>query len=313
MARLMFPETFDGQRELLRLLRDKHIADGAASVLIPFLTEKAIDLDADFADGNTAQGHHNTMNSKTRGAEQGVQTRDSKFNPVFANTRGEIQFLKAFYKPNVAALGDWGATVDNGKRIKLPVKFADKVVLVRAIKTKHDSYPPDTSPLSPYLTEHTINLTTEETKTNQAETANTGQLDFRKDAEQATEARNNFWETPLAHLNACADYLFKLFNGSEKKCGQWGIIVDSSPRKPKFRISTIKLSDQITLRGVVVGSTLANAGTVSVKVYKGATAAGSFDEVFPAGLLGIKKGSGNITVVNTSALASAKIKTLRAK
>jgi len=50
-----------------------------------------------------------------------------------------------------------------------------------------------------------------------------------------------------------------------------------------------------------------------VLFYKGTTAAGSFDEVFPAGLLGIKKGSGIITVVNTSALASAKIKTLRAK
>jgi hypothetical protein len=313
----MFPETFDDQRELLRLLRLKHIADAGASVLIPFLTEKGINLNDDFAAGNSAETHDALMKTKTRGAELGVQTRDLKFGPVFKNTKNEIQFLKAFYKPTYATLGDWGVTVDGGKRINLPVKFVDKVTLVRAIKTKFDSYGGVANPLSPFLTEHLINLTTEATLTNQSETANNLQLDARRDAEEETELRDNIWDPqveppfgPLPNLQACTNYLFKLFKGNEKKCGEWGITVDSSARAPKLRTSTIKLSDQITLKGVVIGSTLTNVGTVAVKVYKGSTATGTFDEVFPAGLLGIKKGFSTITVVNTSALVSAKIKNL---
>jgi hypothetical protein len=140
MARLIFPEAFEDQRVLLGLVRAKHNADGAASVLTAFLAEQGINLNTDFTTGNAAE--INNTNSKTfaRTAESNVEQRDNKFNPVMKNTRCEVQFLKAFYKPNYHTLGDWGVTVDGVSKIVYPPKFEDRVTLVRAIKTKHDSY-----------------------------------------------------------------------------------------------------------------------------------------------------------------------------
>jgi len=310
MARLIFPEAFEDQRVLLGLVRAKHNADGAASVLTAFLAEQGINLNTDFTTGNSAET--NNTNSKTfaRTAENNVEQRDNKFNPVMSHTRGEVQFLKAFYKPNYHTLGDWGVTVDGVSKIVYPPKFEDRVTLVRAIKAKHDTYAGGTSPLAPYLTQQAININQDATATNNAETFQINQLDNRRDSEEETEQRDIKFNPVVKHLKDIGDFLMNLFKGSQKKLGEWGYTVDDSPRAPKLRTSTIKLSDQITLKGVVIGSTLTNVGTVSVNVYKGTTATGTFTQVLPAGKLGMPKGFSNITVVNTSALESAKVTTL---
>jgi len=317
MARLIFPETFEAQRTLLGLIRTKHIADGGASVLTALLTEKAINLNDDVTAGNTAATHDASQKLLMRAAENFVQQRDLKFDTVFDNTRAELQFLKSFLKPNFSRLGEWGATVDGAKgRIKYPAAFADRVTLVRAIKTKHDSFalpPPPTapSPLTAYLTQNNISITADASAVNTAEFSQTFQLDARRDAELETQLRDNKWKLPLGHLHTIGDYLMKLYDGSQKKLGDYGFTVDHSPRKPKLRTTTLKLSSQITITSVVIGETLANTGDVLLHVYKGKTTIGTPIVVNPAEKLGMAQGFSTITVVNPSALVAGKFTVLR--
>ena len=51
-----------------------------------------------------------------------------------------------------------------------------------------------------------------------------------------------------------------------------------------------------------------NLGTVDVHVYKGSTTTGTPSIVHPGEMLGMTKGYSTITVVNPSALVSAKFK-----
>ena len=312
MARLIFPEAFEDQRTLLGLVRAKHNADGAASVLTAYLAEQGINLNTDFTTGNAAATDDANAKADARKAENNVEQRNLRFEPVMSHTRGEVQFLKAFYKPNYHTLGDWGVTVDGVSKIVYPPKFEDRVTLVRAIKTKHDSYAGATSPLAPYLTQQTININQDATATTNAETFQTTQLDARRDSEEETEQRDVKFNPVVDHLQGIGDFLMKLFSGSQKKLGEWGFTVDDSPRAPKLRTTTIKLSDQVTLKGVVIGSTLTNVGTVKVIVYKGSTATGTATEVLPNEKMGMPKGFSAITVVNPSTLESAKITTLMA-
>lgn len=313
MARLIFPEAFEDQRVLLGLVRAKHIADGAASVLTAYLAEQSINLNTDFATGNAAEINNTNAKAFARTAENNVEQRNLKFEPVMSHTRGEVQFLKAFYKPNYHTLGDWGVTVDGVSKIVYPPKFEDRVTLVRAIKTKHDSYAGATSPLAPYLTQQTINIGQDATATNNAETFQTTQLDARRDAEEETEQRDVKFNPVVDHLQGIGDFLMKLFSGSQKKLGEWGFTVDDSPKAPKLRTTTLKLTEQKTLSGVVIGGTLTNIGTVPINVYKGSTTSGTAIAVMPNEKLGIQKGFNTITVVNPSTLESAKFTVLSSK
>lgn len=313
MARLIFPEAFEEQRTLLGLVRAKHNADGGASVLTPFLTEKSINLNNDFTAGNSAQTHHASAKLFARQAENFVQQRNLKFEPVFKNTRAEVQFLKTFFKPNVQALGDWGVTVDNNSRISYPPEFAGRVTIVRAIKTKHDTYPPlgQVSPLTPYLNEHNINIGQDATATTNAETLEAQQLDARRDAEEETEVRNVLWSPVIDHLQAVGDYLMKLFNGSQKKLGEWGFMVDNSPRKPKLVTITLLPATQKTTSSIVLGGTFTNIGSVLLHVYKGKVTSGTPITVNPTEKLGMIKGFSVITIINPNTLEKGKCTVLK--
>jgi len=305
MARLIFPEAFDQVRELQRLIRVKHVADAGASVLIPILTEKGINLDTDLNNMTDAAANDKAAKKFERESENHVQSRNLKFDVVMGHTRKEVQFLKAFYKPNVSTLGDWGVPVDNGNRIKYPPQFTERVKIVRAIKAKHDSYAGATSPLAPFLTEQSINLNTDADNTTIAEQKEVLHLDTDRDAEEQTQFRIGLTEVVITNLHFIADYLMKLYKGKEKKLGEWGFMIDDSPRAPKLQKVTVLPAETKTTTGITLGGTLTNTGTVSIKVYKGKTATGEFVTVAPNGKLGMIKGFSVITVVNTSTLDKA--------
>lgn len=310
MSRLIFPEAFDDQRILLGLIRVKHIADGANSVLIPLLAQKNIDLDADFANGAIASTHDASQKFLMRNAENNTEMRNLKFDPVFSHTRDEVQFLKSFYKPNVHLLGEWGVSVDGKAKINYPPEFDKRVKIVRDIKTKHDTFPGNTSPLKPFLTQHNIDLVADDAATTAAEVFETKQLADRNAAENETQLRNNIWNPIIQHLHDIGDYLMKLFKGESKQVGLWGFTVDDSPRAPKERTSTIKISSQITATGIVIGGTFTNIGTVVLHLYKGKTTTGTPQIIPPNEKLGMAKGYSVITVVNPSAVTNGKFKVL---
>src|SRR5207237_340752 len=163
MARIIYPQEFSKQRDLLADIVTKDTADGAASVIRPLLTQKAITLATDTTTGNNAAIQEATRASQRRIAENLRQLRDQIWTIIEGHIRGEYQFLKSFYKPNISTLGDWGATV-NGNKIVYPTLIADWVTMLGNLKTKHDSFIlPAVSPLAPYLTEKAIVLATDVT------------------------------------------------------------------------------------------------------------------------------------------------------
>ena len=310
MGRLIFPETFEQQRTLLKLVRNKHIADGANSVIAALLIEKEIDLDADDKAGSKAEKHDASQKLFMCNAENYVEMRDLKFNPVMERTRSQVQFMKSFYKPNVHKLGDWGITVDGTGKINYPPEFAKLVVIIRAIKTKHDSYSAGTSPLNPFLIQHNIDLKADALAVDDAEKSEAAQLDLRRDAELETQQKNNFWNPVVQHLRDIGDYLMKLYKGEQKKLGDHGYTVDDSPRKPKLRKSTVKPGAKITTVGIVLGSALTNIGETLLHIYKGKTTTGTPIVVNPTEKLGMTKGFSAITVVNPSTLITGKFTVL---
>ncbi len=310
MARLIFPDDLQQQTDLLGIVKTKHDNEGAKSVLIPLLAEKNIVLADDQKAMNDAEKQEAAQQLLTKQAENYVQLRDLKSEPTFKHIRGSFQFLKSLFKPNVQKLGDWGATVDNKNRIVYPPEFAEMVEIFRKMKAKHDSYPANKSPLQPFLNEQNIDLAADDKALKEAEKNEQKQLQTRKDSENATQQRNKLWQPVTAHLKDIGNYLMKLFSGEEKKAGEWGFTVDDSPRAPKERTSTIKISSQKTLKGIVIGSTLKNIGTVPVNIYKGTTTTGTPAIVKAGQMLGIIKGFSTVTVVNPSAVQSAKVKTL---
>ena len=181
----MYPEDFVSQRTLFKAIKAKDTADGAASVIKPYLTQHGIDLTRDATDGDTADTREAARALLSKQSENFRQLRDLKMDPVMSRLRGEAQFLKGFYKPNVDELGNWGITVSNGGKLVYPADFSARAMVFDNFKVKHDSFPAGTSPLQPYLTQHNISLTRDKTDVDDARTANSSFAQTARDAEDA--------------------------------------------------------------------------------------------------------------------------------
>jgi hypothetical protein len=306
----MYPEDYASQRKLFKDVLAKHTADGAASPIKPYLTQQAINLATDALDGDAADLREDARALLSKQSENYRQLRDLQFSPVFKRLKGEVQFLKGLFKPNVSQLGDWGITVDSGDRINYPPQFVAQHTVFTDFKTKHASFPVGTSPLEPYLLQHKINIATDTTDADAALGSHKSFQQAALDAEDATQDRNNLWNPVMAHVRGIGDFLKKLFNDNAKQLGYWGYVIDDSPRAPKERISKVLPAGQITIKSIIVGSTLTNMGQVELHVYRGKTTIGTPSIVSPGELLGMISGYSTITVVDPSTLVAGKFKVL---
>jgi len=310
MARIIYPEEFTEQRVLFDLVKSKDDADGASSVLTSLLTKKGINLTTDLTAVDEAEVHNANYIQLYLDAEENRKQRDMRVDPVFKGTRAAVQFLKSYYKPDVEALGTWGIRVDGGDRIVYPESFLDRVKLMFKIKARHDSFPPTTSPLELFLTEHGLDLNVAAVVLNDAKTFNADFRKNRRDAEKERKLRDNKMKLVILHLHTIGDYLMKLYVGEEQKAGDWGFTIDYSPREPKLRTSTIRPSSQKTTTGIVIGSIFTNTGTVELYLYKGRTKKGEPVIVQPGATKGMNDGYSSVTVVNNSDIITGEYQTL---
>lgn len=310
MARIIDPQNLNAQGDLVTAIETKHIADGAASPLTVFLTEQGIDLADDLLAIAAAKVLNNEQGALAKKAESLREDRDKSFDLIFGTYKKMVQFLKALYKPNTLKLGDWGVTVNYEQKIVYPVAFAERVNAMLTFANKSNSFTPGTNPLQPFFTLNNINLTGLPAELQVLLNQNEEFTETERLAEEKTEARNDLMAPVINHYKGIGGYLMKLYSATPKKVGLWGFVVDESPRAPKYRTSTVKLGQQITIQGATIGGTLFNIGTVTVNVYKGKTATGESISVTPNQSIGIEKGFSVITVVNPSATTSAKFKVL---
>jgi len=313
MSRIKFPNTFDKQRELLSLIRVKHIADGAGSVLISFFIQHKINLDDDFAAGNAAATHDSNKNFSVLLAEKYRQGRDVKLDSVFIAMRRAMQMLKVLYKSNVRKLSDWGVEVNNKSKIKYSAIFENKVKLFRAIKAKHDSFPLGTSPLADYFTYHNINMDDFSDDVTAAENFQKETKAARRKAEESTQQRNNLWMPVAKNIRDISGFLKSLFASNEKKLGDWGFVIDAPKRTAKDRLCKLKPGKKITISKIKIESTVTNLSTTDLHIYKGVNLSRDFLIVRAKEKEKLTKGFSKITVINISAIETARftVKTYR--
>ena len=306
MARLNYPEEFDRQTKLFKKIKEKHDADGGGSVLIPFLTEQSIDLNGDNTRTNSALAKDKLFDEATLKAEDDTQDRNNDFDPVVDNMKKSFQYLKKFYAKNPAELGLWGATI-NGNAIVYPPEFEELVKLFRAMKTKHDSFPGGSSPLTAFLDQNEIEIAGDDTKVNDAETKHDDAKQGEKDAEDLREDRDNFFDPVMANVLLMGQFLKGLFVKNPKELGHWGYVVDDSPRDPKFRETTIVSGIPKTLTGVKLGSQVENTGTVPLLLHKGDEVGTEPVNLLPEMRFTVVRGWGTMTVENQDPSEEGKI------
>lgn len=311
MARIIYPEDFSSQKTLLENIKAKDTADGANSLLKPYLTSKGIVLATLATTANSAKTFDDSRLVLFKQSTNYTQLRDLTFDPVVERLKAEVQFLKGFYKPNVNALGDWGITVINNAKIQYPSNFDELSALATNFFNKHLGYAAGTSPLQPYITKNAINVTNDKASVGTAQGYAVSATTSSKNSENATQQRDILWQPVVAILHGIGDYLINLYGSNSKGLGDWGFVVDNSVAKPKTQSTKLKLGEQITIRAVLIGSTLENTGTIDIHVYKGSNTSGNPIIVHAGEKLGIQKGYSVITVSNPSELQSAAFTTVR--
>lgn len=305
MGRLRFPETYAGQVTLLGLVNAKHVADGAGSVLTAYLLQKGITLATDITTSTAANVQEASRALLERQGENYFQLRDIQIDPPVGHTRKGLQYLKQYYSPNVSELGNWGASVSNNRRINFPVDFVGRTTLWAAYKAKHDSFTTPVSPLAAFLTQNGFSMTADNSAVGTATTNNNSGIASHQQSENAREARDLLWNPVVQHLRDIGKFLMELFPTNQQKAGLWGFVIDESPRKPKLQKTTLILSSQKTIVGVVLGSTITNTGTVDIHLYKGKTTIGTPIIVGAAQKFGVPQKWSTITAVNPSTLVTA--------
>lgn len=313
MARLILPEDFLTQKLLFNNVKTKAETATGAVVIGAFLTAQGIDLTADNLAKDSASAFDQTRSEKSKQAENFTQKRDLKFDPVFGRLRGYAQFLKKFYKPVTSELGNWGLPVTATGRINYPSEFGLRTQIMEAFSVKYASIPAASNPLNPYLLLHEYSITDDMVDVTDAKGFHEQAKALAKEAEDATEDRNNDWNPVMEHVRSIGGFLMELYNNNPKELGNWGYVVDDSPRAPKVVVSKVKLSSQLKVPSLIIGGTLKNIGTVAIHIYKGASVSGSPVIVPPGEMYGIAKGYSVITVVNPSTTTTAVFSALRSR
>ena len=310
MARIIYPEAYVNQRQLLKDITEKDTADGASSVIRPLLTQQGIVLADDNTAGTNADVQEALRLSLSRQSENFTEVRDIKIENALGHLRGESQFLKSLYKPNVQELGNWGITV-NGNRVVIPNDFANRTDVIKAVIAKHLTFAAGTSPMQPYVTQNAVDVAVDDSNTDDAVVNNSKAKDASRDSEEATAQRNLLWLPVTGHMRNIGDYLLNLFKNNSKKLGEWGYTVDDSPRAPKVRITNLKIGETKIINGVTIGGTFTNLGSAALHIYKGRSTSGTPIIVAAGEQLGMTKGFSLITVANPSTLIPGKFSVLR--
>jgi hypothetical protein len=300
MSRVNFPNNFDKLVKLFTDFKTKYYAEAGSSVTQPFLDEQGIDPTADEARVTAATAADIAFDKAEKDGEEFTEERDNLFNPVFKDHVNCVQFLKKLFRGNPTKLGEWGQTVDAGGRVVYPPDFIGRTVVVKALFTKHASFPVGTSPLLPYLTETGINLTTNATDVSDAATAHNNMLAQALLKEEKREERDNNMEAVESHLRGIGQFLVGLFSSAPHKAGQWGYAIDESARPSQESVKKIPVAGIKTVHNVDVGSLLTNNGPQTVTILPGTGEKGGGVPVLAGKKLLVAPTFGTLTVQNPS-------------
>ena len=302
-----YPIGFLPEVALLASIKAKVDADGAASPLIALFLEQGIDLTEDTTAANLAVTQNNSYLVASKLAEKLGKERDLLIKPVMKHIRGEFQFLKSLYSPFVKNISLWGGSITNSGKIIYPKNIYAQVDLLKDIKTQHDSYTTPASPLSIYLTQHTISLVIDTTNGANAVIKDTDALAAMRSSENFRELRDKGWSRPLKNIHAIVNFLRKLYVENAKTLGDYGIVVVDGIHLAKEKTIIIEEGGNRVNIITKIGSTVRNDSDFAIHIYKGKKILGKYLTLLPGELFLVAKGYSALSVENTSKLKKATI------
>jgi len=300
MSRIIYPSAFLHQRKLFDDIRQKHNADGPASVLLQLLAENEIDMAADAASATAADAHETNFETCSRQSEMLREQRDVIFSPAWKHLKMCVKFLKALYQNNTRKLGEWSITVNNKNHIAYPRLFARRAQLLHDFIAHHNSFAPGSSPLEIFLTQNSINLAADDAACTNASLRHDEFEKASRNKEMYTELRNKVWKPVMEHVRIIGRYVKALYIHNPHRAGDYGFRIDSSRRAHKLRKSKVAIGRYRTLRGLVPGSSLTNLGNDVLHVFKGNRISAVPIVLQPRQKLELAKGYSTTTVFNPS-------------
>lgn len=269
MARIDYPNSFLGWFELIKKIVAKFTADGVSSPLHPILNQNTIDLDDDLITANAAKDEHDAAQDLEGGAEKLNKDRDNLFNPVVAIYKKMVQFLKHLYNRNPNELQLWSVQVDNDNRVVYPEDFIELKENIIDFIDKHESYTPPTSPLQPYITQHSIDMTQLRADADTAEALHNDFLNLSAQKETAYAQRDILIEPVITHVREIGQFLMHLNTDNPNRTSEHGYKIDHSPKGDKIRNYTISTGTIKTVTNVKKGSKVINTGPLPVLLRPG--------------------------------------------
>jgi hypothetical protein len=238
---------------------------------------------------------------QTLQGEELREQRDLLLNPAFRQHRDLVQYMKGVKRGKVHELGDWGQTVDGDNRISYPTDFLGKKKCIVDFINKHNAYPPGTSPLELYLTEHpAIDLVQTLADMTDAQTKHDDFIQKNKDKEEQYELRDTKFEPVYQHILGIGQFLINTYPATPQHLGRWGFEINKASAKEVQRTITISQSATTTVYNAVQGSKVTNKGNVAVNMYPGKTTDGSPFMLGAGETFTIKFRFGTFTVENPS-------------
>ena len=208
--------------------------------------------------------------------------------------------LKGFYLKNPKALGDYGITVV-GKRIVYPVTRAEICTAIAFLINYSNGLPVGTSPItSAFLTENNIDIVANLAAIPVIMGLDTQFSTAQGQSQKARQSRDNTMNPVISDMRGTGGFLVKQFPKTPKTCGDWGYVIDISPKGSKLLTMKFKPGETKIIYTAVAGSIIQITGAAPLTITKGKLGTGTPIILKQSDTWQVAKGYTTMTVSNPS-------------
>ena len=300
MARIVLPITFEGKVTLFTNTNDKNTKDGAGSILIPYFTQQKIDMGINATAVIEAVKLNTQFDASTKNSKKLLELCEVGLNPVFKDHKLMVQMLKKFYAKTVKTLGDYGIKVE-GNKIVYPTDRAEICAAIAELINYNNSLPAGTRAITAtFLSQNKIDLAANLDALTDIKQNNTDFLAAEKQSKSLCEKRDAAIAPVFEDLRGTGGFIVSQFPLTPKSGGDWGFVIDSTPKGAKLTIAKFKMGGTKILYSVVAGSIIQNTGTVPLTITKGAKGTGTPIVIVAGDHWQVEKGYTTMTINNPS-------------
>jgi hypothetical protein len=301
MARLKISLVFSKVIELFGLVSDKDAADGAGSIIRPYMIQNNISLTTDQVSIDNATTSNTNFLAQKKLSSQLKGKHSKKYNPKLLFYKKCAQFLKHFYGDSFLSLGDWGIEIEVGGKIVYSANKNDVCDSIQTLITKHLSYAAGTSPLQLFLDQNNYNVTTIAADLAPTKALFDGHTTAINAKDSFRMERDNHIKPVLKHLRGIGAFLKGIFISFPANISGWGYIVVIDHARVKLKNLNFGHSEVKTIYNVKTGSKVTNTKGTIINAFKGKKAVGTAIIIPIGGSMIVKRGWGEMTLKNMSA------------